>query len=511
MIFSSYPFLFLFLPAVLLAATAARTWLGARPAIFVLTAASLFFYAYWDWRFVGVIVASIVGNYLAGCLVAATSDPRRRFLMTAGAVAANILVLAYFKYTNFFLANMAALIGRDVELLHIILPLGISFFTFTQIAYLVDVYRRQADEPNFLNYTLFVTFFPHLIAGPILHHREIMPQFLDGRAGRASADELAQGTAIFVVGLAKKVLIADEIARFATPVFTAAASGTPIPLLEAWGGTLAYAFQIYFDFSAYSDMAVGLGLMFGVRLPQNFASPYKASSLIEFWRRWHMTLSRFLRDYLYFPLGGNRRGGIRRYANLLAVMVIGGFWHGAAWTFVLWGALHGIGLVINHLWRACWPGAKEPCACRHLVGMTITFLFVALAWVPFRAEDFPTTLNMFAGLAGLNGIVLPETYFRYLGPLAPWLAEQGVRFEAGYLFLGLPQLGWLAALLLIVWTLPNTLEWARYRTALTTETGWFDRWLAWRPTSAWSIILGAVTIIGLVYMGRPSEFLYFQF
>ena len=229
----------------------------------------------------------------------------------------------------------------------VVLPLGISFFTFTQIAYLVDVQRGIASEPSFLNYVLFVTFFPHLIAGPIIHHKEMMPQFQ--RAADRPGGDIAVGSALFAIGLFKKVIIADFAAHYVGTAFTP--GGDAVPLAMAWEAALNYTVQIYFDFSGYSDMALGLSRMFGIDLPLNFNSPYKARNLIEFWRCWHMTLSRFLRDYLYFPLGGNRHGTVMRYTNLLTVMLLGGLWHGANWTFVAWGGVHGIGLMVNHLWR----------------------------------------------------------------------------------------------------------------------------------------------------------------
>jgi hypothetical protein len=339
-----------------------------------------------------------------------------------------------------------------------------------------------------------------------------------GRAGWITAPAFAQGLAMFVLGVAKKVLIADHMGSYATPVFDVAAAGTAVPLLESWVGVLAYSLQIYFDFSAYSDMAIGLGRMFGIRLPVNFFSPYKASSLIEFWRRWHMTLSRFLRDYLYVPLGGNRKGPARRYVNLLIVMLLGGLWHGAAWTFVVWGGLHGLGLIVNHAWRK-WHrrnGAPAPTRYGRVAGTVVTCLFVTFAWVFFRAADFATAVNLLNGLAGLNGVVLPPTYATPLGGAAGVLADWGVRFETGYLFLGIKQVGWIAGLVAVVWFCPNTLQWARYRapygTVLQPGSGFpAMHLLAWRPNPAWALGLSALSITCLVYMSRTQEFLYFQF
>jgi D-alanyl-lipoteichoic acid acyltransferase DltB (MBOAT superfamily) len=261
--------------------------------------------------------------------------------LLASAIAVNLILLGYFKYANFFADNLNHFAGTALPIGQVILPLGISFFTFTQIAFLVDTYQGKVKEFNFVHYTLFVTYFPHLIAGPVLHHKEMMPQFAKRNVCHLNWDNVAVGLSIFVLGLAKKVLIADSLAEFATPIFSAVAAGGQPMLFEAWIGALAYTLQLYFDFSAYSDMAIGISLMFNVRLPMNFNSPYKATSIIDFWRRWHMTLSRFLRDYLYIPLGGSRNGKAQRYLNLMITMLLGGLWHGAGWTFVIWGGLHG--------------------------------------------------------------------------------------------------------------------------------------------------------------------------
>lgn len=517
MVFSSYPFILFFLPAVVLILAVLRGARSELPVLF-LAAASVVFYAYWDWRFVWVILASIVVNYMFGLMLDRVVGPpvKKKFTLGVG-VAINLAFLGYFKYTNFFIENANAIFGTSSQVFDVVLPLGISFFTFQQIAYLVDVYRGNTIEHSFHHYLLFVSFFPQLIAGPIVHHREMMPQFVAGRAGRLSAPWFAQGMSIFAIGLVKKVLIADKMAEFATPVFDASAAGIPIPLLEAWGGALAYTFQIYFDFSAYSDMAVGLGLMFGLRLPINFNSPYKAANLIEFWQRWHMTLSRFLRDYLYIPLGGNRRGTWRRYVNLMAVMLLGGLWHGANWTFVLWGGLHGLGLVANRLWR--WVrgtdarDGRPPSLAGRWLGRCITFLFVVVTWVFFRAEELPSATNILGGMVGVNGAVLPKTYYAYLGSLAPTLADAGVRFEAGYLFLGIVEVAWLTGLLAIVWLLPNVMEWAGYRQEgeATTKPAVLPRYVAWQPSVTWSLVLSGLTVVSLFYMSRTGEFLYFQF
>ena len=346
MLFNSYGFLFVFLPLTL----AGFFWLGRHSGLLAagwLTLASLTFYGWWDWRFVPLLVLSIAFNYMMGLVIARThGQSRQRWFVIA--VAADLMLLGYFKYANLLVSSLNDIARTTYPALDIVLPLGISFFTFTQIAYLADVFQDKAREARLVHYALFVSYFPHLIAGPILHHKEMMPQFAERRTYRLQRNSVLLGAVIFTLGLAKKVLIADNLAPFANAAF-----GSPDhpSLLLAWGGVLAYSFQIYFDFSGYSDMAIGLSRLFGIRLPLNFNSPYKSRNIIEFWRRWHMTLSRFLRDYLYFPLGGNRHGPARRYANLMITMLLGGLWHGAGWNFAIWGALHGLFLSVNHLWN----------------------------------------------------------------------------------------------------------------------------------------------------------------
>lgn len=352
MLFNSYIFIFCFLPIVMIGffglARISRAF-----AVSWLALASVFFYGYWNPTYVGLLLGSIIFNYKMGMWITkadAQDDKVLKKRLLTFAITGNLLLLIYYKYANFFVTNVNSLIGTDWSFNNLILPLGISFFTFTQIAYLVDTFQGKVKEYNFSHYLLFVTYFPHLIAGPVLHHKQMMPQFNATATYRISLENIAIGLTFFSIGLAKKVLLADNLAEYATPVFTAADTGVPVQFFGAWVGALAYTFQLYFDFSGYSDMAIGISKMFGVNLPINFNSPYKAQSIIEFWRRWHISLSQFLREYLYFPLGGNRKGPTRRYINLLITMVLGGLWHGANWTFVIWGGLHGLYLCINHFW-----------------------------------------------------------------------------------------------------------------------------------------------------------------
>src|SRR5512139_2926665 len=347
MLFTSFEFVFLFVPATLLGFMVLRRASYAASVLW-LVLASLFFYAFWNAAYLWLLVPSIVVNYALGRALDAHPGGLSKKILLAAGIAANLGVLLYFKYAGFLTANIDFLFGSDIALGAIILPLGISFITFQKIAYLVDAYRGHARDPSFIRFALFVSFFPQLIAGPIVHHAEILPQLQPSRLRAVRAATVATGLALFAFGMFKKVILADGIAGNANLAFADAAKGIEPGFSAAWAGTLSYTLQLYFDFSGYSDVACGLALLFGVRLPPNFYSPYKAAGITDFWRRWHITLSRFLRDYLYIPLGGNRRGPARRYANILITMTLGGLWHGAGWTFMLWGLYHGLLLLLNH-------------------------------------------------------------------------------------------------------------------------------------------------------------------
>lgn len=425
MLFNSYAFLLAYLPVTILGFFLLGRYGKAAGAAW-LSACSLFFYAWWDYRYLVLLLASITGNYIVGSYIAqnAASAKGRRILVLG--IAANLLLLAYYKYADFFISSSNALLGADWPILGVVLPIGISFFTFTQIAFLADAYAGKVTEYRFVYYVLFVTYFPHLIAGPVLHHKEMMPQFDEERNYRPDAANFAVGFTIFAIGLAKKVLIADNLAAYASPGFSAD-SQLPTFFL-AWGSALAYTFQLYFDFSGYSDMAIGLSRIFGVRLPLNFNSPYKSRSIVEFWRRWHMTLSRFLRDYLYIPLGGNRCSKSRRYINLMITMVLGGLWHGAGWSFVIWGGLHGAFLVINQAWQS-YPHRLAHILSpplRKLIGRALTFLCVVFAWVYFRSPDLSTANRIVIGMLGGWGAELPEALMSQLGPLRALFEAIGV-------------------------------------------------------------------------------------
>ncbi len=518
MIFSSYNFVLFFLPSLCLCLFFIQH-LKKKYLMCLLGISSLIFYGFWDWSLLWVLLLSIFINFLLATIIIACDRNSlvRKYCLILG-ITFNLSLLAYFKYSNFFIDNINQIINFNVPSLNIILPLGISFYTFQQIAYLVDIHNNDVDKHNFLNYFLFVTFFPQLIAGPIVHHKEMMPQFIRGQAGYFNSNLIAQGIAFFIIGLFKKVIMADSMASYASPVFNAAEKGIVIPFLEAWTGSVAYTFQIYFDFSGYSDMAIGLGLIFGLKLPINFFSPYKSTSLIEFWKSWHITLSRFLKYYLYIPLGGNQKGFYRRYFNIFLVMFIGGIWHGASWTFILWGFLHGTGIIINHIWRDLFIKSNIKVINSSLsewTGCFLTLIFLNFTWVFFRSTNIETALNIISGMLGLNGLVLPETYLDYLGAFTSIFLNYNVKFEAGYLFLGLEQLLTLFVFLIIVLTFPNTTEFTSYLSTKNlkkySETQNFLRFIKWKPNIFWGLLFSFISIICLIFMSRSGEFLYFQF
>jgi alginate O-acetyltransferase complex protein AlgI len=504
-LFNSYPFLFVFLPAVL-AAFALGTRFFPRFLVPLLGACSLIFYAWWNPPSVLLILASILFNF---AVAQAMHDPahvaspvRQRRLLTLGIVF-NLAALGYFKYAGFLLNAAGSLAGVDLSTGALFLPLGISFFTFTQIAFLVDTWRDEPKQRDFSSYLLFVTFFPHLIAGPIYHHKEMLPQYAKLQAYRLNARDLAVGFTIFMLGLFKKTVFADGIAPYADHTYGVVAAGMAPGFIDSWFGTLAYALQIYFDFSGYSDMAIGLARLFGVALPLNFASPYKAQSIIEFWRRWHMSLSRFLRDYLYIPLGGNRRGPARTYVNIGITMLLGGFWHGADWTFIIWGAMHGSMLMANHAWRSLGlsPGDESPFEKqrRHALAVLLTFVCVLFAWVPFRAGNLTEILSVYQGMLGMTAPAgLGDAWQQLLRAGAPWCL----------------------LLLAIAWFAPNTQRiMGRFNTALPTypeqaqqDSGplWRDS-MSWQPNAKWACVMALVTVTAMIAMTGSSRFLYFQF
>jgi len=513
-LFSSYEFLLVFLPA----AWCAYVTIGRRSqhaAIGALLVFSLVFYAWWSSTFLLLLLGSIAFNFTVGNALSNQREKTKCFrsgLLTFG-VTANLALLAYFKYADFFVRSVSAILGLEYASLGIVLPMGISFYTFTQVAFLVDAYRREVREYQPLHYGLFVTYFPHLIAGPILHHKEMMPQFSreKGWAGITS-EHLCLGFGFLAMGLFKKLVVADRLAGFANQTFDAALSPS---LIEAWVAALAYTFQLYFDFSGYSDMAVGISLMFGIWLPLNFNSPYKATSIAEFWRRWHMTLSRFLRDYLYIPLGGGHKGGLVRSRNLIITMVLGGLWHGAGWTFVVWGALHGVFLMVNHLWRSIshrLPSAMCNSLAFRGTCWALTFSCVVVGWVFFRAPDLDVAISILKGMAGLNGLTLPDQLLARFGWLpSGWILGAGANFA----YPDLVQVcGILLLVALAVFVMPNTQQILLGAHAekngggLTADSGSVFMRL---PTYPRAILTAAIALIAIGHISELSPFLYFQF
>ncbi|WNB77499.1 MBOAT family O-acyltransferase [Methylomonas koyamae] len=512
MLFNSFGFLFFFLPIVL----AGFFWIAKRSELFAaawLAAASLFFYAWWDYRYLPLLLISIVINYCVGLQIAeSASEWKKRWLI--GGVVFDLSLLAYYKYAGFFTSIVTEFSNLALDFKDVILPIGISFFTFTQIAYLVDTCQGKVKEYRFIHYLLFVTYFPHLIAGPVLHHKEMMPQFADSNNYKPSFENFSVGAFVFIIGLVKKVLIADNLAPYANDLFSSSAAPS---FLMAWGGVLAYAFQIYFDFSGYSDMAIGLSRLFGVKLPLNFNSPYKSENIVEFWRRWHMTLSRFLRDYLYIALGGNRYGLFRRYTNLMVTMLLGGLWHGAGWNYLIWGGLHGIYLIVNHAWQAAANRSDFSPTGKvwKLASSIITFLAVCFAWVFFRAVDLNSAEQIIFGLVGKFGIGIPNAIAAHLGASAVLLENFGVKFFLGGGTRFVETWLWVAGAAFIAFFLPNTQQMARgFFPALDfvqNENLNSSINIVWKPNRSWALVLSVFAVFCLLSLNKPSDFLYFQF
>ena len=494
MLFNSPAFLLIFLPLTL-AGFYLAAQRGRQLAALWLVVASVAFYAVWNPSFVILLLGSVAFNYSVGVALGRLRKDRRRQLLLIAAIGIDLGLLAFFKYVDFFIGTVNDLSGTQMPLAHIVLPLGISFFTFTQIAFLVDVSRGIAIEYNPVHFLLFVTYFPHLIAGPILHHKQMMPQFANPAIYRFNPVLFTEGSAIFLIGLAKKVVLADSLGTFVSPLFDAVEHGTVVTFFESWGTALAYTFQLYFDFSGYSDMAIGVSLLFGVRLPLNFAAPYKSKNIIEFWRRWHMTLSQFLRDYLYLPLGGNRRGAFRRHINLMITMLLGGLWHGANWTFVAWGTAHGVFLVVNHGWRHVFPSRRQATRFAEIGAATLTFSAVVLGWVLFRSQSLRGAGRVLMGMSGANGFTLPAA----VASLIPGLSGRvnlvpDMPLLGGGSVMGIFEQGCLIALAaLLCFAFPTTQQMGK-KLRLT----------------AIALSIGFV-IQGIFFGHAPSPFLYFQF
>ena len=539
MLFNSNEFLLGFLPASLVVFYSLAS-LSRRAALHWLIVASLIFYAWWRPINVLIIAPSIIINFvLAQFLLRLSGDSgsrRASQALLALGILFNIAFLGYFKYTNFLYGAVNDVFGANLVLTQIILPLGISFITFQKIAFLIDVQAGRVKSFTFEDYCIFVLFFPQLIAGPIVHYREMMPQF-HAASYRFNKEDLAVGLTLLSFGLFKKVVLADNIAQFVTPLYDHAAADGGTTFLMAWMAAIGFTLQIYFDFSGYSDMALGLARFFGIRLPQNFDSPLRASSIIDFWLRWHMTLTRFLTGYLYNPLAlwltrrrlakgksafGGRNTTLGAFVYLLMfptimTMLISGIWHGAGYGFIIWGFLHGLYLTVNHGWRVIkarlWPKSTGDVRAARFAGMALTFAAVAVAMVFFRSPTVSSALDLIKGMMGVHGIGLPEALLEGQGRLAEVLRSIGVTPEQLSVRDFLKTGFWIVSLLFIALACPNTLEILdRYEPALGVKSKSAEYTVVeWNPSLPWAIAVSAIAAIAIGSIGGPSEFLYWQF
>lgn len=512
MLFNSIEFLFFFLPVVLAGFLYFQKVGSLRLVMLWLVGSSLLFYAWWNPVYLLLLIFSACVNYYLGNLLARGGKEKGRNLLAFG-VLFNLGLLGYFKYANFFLDNIQVVMDLSFHFENIILPLAISFYTFQQITYLVDTRKGLTDSHGFLEYSLFVCFFPQLIAGPIVHHKEILSQFNHLTDHSRTATNLRIGLSILVVGLFKKVVIADGFAQFSTPVFLLASQGSPLSTLDALAGTFSYAFQLYFDFSGYSDMAIGLACLFGIKLPVNFFSPYRALNISDFWRMWHATLSRFLRDYVYTSLGGFFCSPARQRFNLFATMFIGGVWHGAGWTFVVYGLCHGAYVVMHQLWRIKVSGPLNLVGRKdyQAAAQIFTFLVVALTLVVFRADSMTTAGHVYSAIFDWNGLQFVPDYVAVLERNKN-LEFVSMLFGEGYavsvVFFSL------ALALAICWLLPSTYQLFRECDVV------IDKPLAgrepiiglkWKASRAWGVFIAILAVAAFVNLTQVSEFLYFQF
>jgi alginate O-acetyltransferase complex protein AlgI len=502
-LFNSALFIFGFLPAVLLIYWGLQRAGKTSAALTFLVPASLVFYAYWNPPFVLLLIGSILFNYICGLALVRLTNHRRAFLIAA--IGANLSLLVYFKYALLLAATLNHVAGTTYDLGDIFLPLGISFFTFHQVTYLIDIYKKTIKPSGFRNYALYVSFFPQLIAGPIVRAWEIIPQFENFTGREKFWQNMALGSALFITGLFKKVVIADTLATFATPVFTRARNGDFLSFFDGWSGATAYTFQLYFDFSGYSDMALGLALMLGFILPINFLSPYKSTSITEFWRRWHMTLSRFFRDYVYIPLGGNRSAPPRQIVNVMFTMFLAGLWHGAGWTFAVWGLLHGFYLVVNRSFTTFrekfWPTLNTKKFTYRAAAHILTMLALIVSWVLFRAEDFGGAMRIFNVMSGADGIVLPRQIFENFLGNQGWLRISGP--GQNWIAASWHAIPWVIGSYALCLLLPASVE---YFGLAQNETK-FKFKLNFRTAS----VLAIMGVMALFSLQRISEFLYFQF
>jgi alginate O-acetyltransferase complex protein AlgI len=486
MLFNSYLYIYIFLPLSVSVYFLLCRRRSLKSALWWLFGCSLAYYGWWDPRYTLLFSLSLAGNYAMGLLLRAPrweGNRRARKALLAAGIVANVGVLACFKYTDFFITNINLFLAEPIQLLRISLPLGISFYSFIQIGYLVDTYRGSAKGKGLIDYLSFASFFPQIFSGPIVRYGEIADQRDDAGITAVNYDNIARGLFLFSLGLFKKIMIADNLAPFASAGFDLSGRLT---LADSWLTSVSYSLQLYFDFSGYTDMALGTALMFNLRLPVNFDSPYKALSIQDFWRRWHISLSSFLRDYIYIPLGGSRSGSIRTYCNVLITFLVAGIWHGAGWTFVFWGFLHGLGLVIHRLWKKTGLRMPRPLA------LFITFNYVNALWVFFRARSFGEAVNVLSAMAGLKGIVLPQA----MRPLPGATSGEYLRYAREWMVRGdLTTILLIAALLASTMLLKNTNEMAE----------------RFRPTTRYALMAAAAFAVSLVFIQRYTEFIYFGF
>ena len=510
MLFNSYIYILIFLPVVLTTYLVAGERLHRKLSIAWLVVASLFFYGWWNPIYLLLIVGSSVFNFGMGAALNSGLAKNRKLPIVLAGVAINLLLLGYFKYANFFIDNVNFALGTDIQVAPIFLPLAISFFTFQQITFLIDAYRGEIEDYSFVHYMLFVTFFPQLIAGPIVHHAEMMPQFDRDETYKPQLGNIEVGLSIFAVGLFKKIVLADNFALFSTPVFQAVDSGIPVSMLECWMGTTAFALQLYFDFSGYSDMAIGSARLFGIKLPINFYSPYKAENTPQFWRRWHMTLTRFATQYIFMPMNLSRgREAILTDASeqkrfwssvaypLMVTFIAVGIWHGAGWNFAIWGLLQGLFIIINNLWRQFRRNTlKQNLVETTLVGRVaargLMMICVIYSLVFFKAATTAAAFTMAWAMLGLDGFTLDTPIIS-----ARELLLYGIGGFA------------------IIYLLPNTQQlFIDYEPSLEprrNETLWGLEKIKWAPNSRWAAICSLMLAASLLNMNRISEFIYFQF
>ncbi|MBI5056252.1 MAG: MBOAT family protein [Nitrospirae bacterium] len=459
--FNSYGFIFLFLPVTLTLyfyLNYKRLLLAGKVWILL---ANLLFYSLWNIYYVPLILFSVFLNYRVGIALSNEGNNRKnRKLLLLFGIVTNIALLGYFKYADFIISNINVFFGARLDLLQIALPMGISFFTFTQIAYLVDAYRGEVTERSFLDFTVFITFFPRLLAGPIIHHREMLPQFNNLRAKLLDYKHISSGIFLFSIGLVKKVILADTFATYANPGFD---SSVQLPFFYAWITSLSYTLQIYFDFSGYTDMALGIAMMFNIRLPFNFNSPYQAINIQDFWRRWHITLTSFLRDQIYIPLGGNRTSNFRTYINFITVFLIGGLWHGASWMFVIWGAMHGIAMTVHRIWQ------KAGFEINRVLAWLITFIFINYTWVFFRANKWEDAVRVLKGMTGMSGF-------------------EKVSMDNKFFFL-------VVVSIIVLCSSKNSNELV----------------ISYKPNFRTQIIVSFLLILGIIHLSKSSTFVYVNF